>query len=409
MNHRVAAERSDVADLMALYKKKIEVRDLRPGMFVEELDRPWLETPYLLEGIAIENQNDIDELQSLCAFVYISSDEPPAEEETASDDTPKMPALGDQTPRSFRQELPIARAIHSNAKSLVTNLHEDVREGEKLDTAAIAEVVERMMDSVARHPDALVWFSNLKDRDEYTAVHSLNVCMLAVTLAAWVGNDARAIKEMGIGALLHDVGKLKVPLEVLNKPGKLTDAEYAIMKKHPEYGVEILKNSPDLTPASLEIVRDHHERLNGKGYPAGRKGAEISYYSQIAAIADVYDAMTSDRVYQKGRSPAEALKLMMSFDGDFNDELLRQFADYLGDYPIGSMVELNTGEVGFVIPSQQRQEKPTILLVLDYKKRRYFPQRVRDLMRFPKFHVTRMLAPGSHGVDVDDYAEAWEL
>ena len=395
---------------MALYKKKIEVRDLRPGMFVEALDRPWLETPYLLEGVAIENQADIDKLQSLCAFVYISSEEPPADTpEEAAAKANELPALGDQTPRSFREELPAARAIHSNAKGLVKALHGDVLEGEKLDTEAVAEVVERMMDSVSRHPDALVWFSNLKDRDEYTAIHSLNVCMLAVTLATWVGNDARAIKEMGIGALLHDVGKLKVPLEVLNKPGKLTDEEYAIMKKHPEYGVEILKNSPDLTHASLEIVRDHHERLNGKGYPAGRKGSEISYYSQIAAIADVYDAMTSDRVYQKGRAPAQALKLMMSFEGDFNDELLRQFADYLGDYPIGSMVELNTGEVGFVIPSPERQEKPTVLLVLDFKKRRYFPQRVRDLMRFPKFHVTRMLAPGSHGVDVDDYAEAWEL
>ena len=395
---------------MALYKKKIEVRDLRLGMFVEALDRPWLESPYMLEGVTVENQADIDELQALCEFVYIGSDEPPAETpQDAEAKANELPALGDQTPRNFREELPAARAIHNNAKGLVEALHEDVVDGEKLDTEAVAEVVERMMDSVSRHPDALVWFSNLKDRDEYTAIHSLNVCMLAVTLAAWIGNDARAIKEMGIGALLHDVGKLKVPLEVLNKPGKLTDEEFAIMKKHPEYGVEILKNSPDLTQASLEIVRDHHERLNGRGYPAGRKGSEISYYSQIAAIADVYDAMTSDRVYQKGRTPAEAIKLMISLEGDFNDDLLRQFADYLGDYPVGSMVELNTGEVGFVIPSHERQEKPTVLLVLDFKKRRYFPQRVRDLMRFPKFDVTRMLAPGSHGVDVDDYAEAWEL
>jgi putative nucleotidyltransferase with HDIG domain len=391
---------------MAPYRKKIEVQALRHGMYVEALDRPWIDTPYLLEGIAIENDSDIDELTALCEYVYISSDEPPDDDERDHDDGNVIPPIGDRAPRSFQDELPAARQIHANAKGLVKTAYQG--DGQKPDTAAIAEVVDQMMDSVARHPDALVWFSNLKNRDEYTAIHSLNVCMLAVTLATYVGNDVRAIKEMGIGALLHDIGKIKIPLEVLNKPGKLTSEEYTLMKKHPEYGVEILKNSPDLTPASIEIVRDHHERLNGSGYPSGRRGAEISYYSQIVAIADVYDAMTSDRVYQKGRSPSEALKLMLSFEGDFNDELLRQFADYLGDYPVGTLVELNTGEVGFVIPSGERQEKPTVLLVLDYKKRRYFPQRVRDLMRFPKFFVNRMLAPGTYGVDVDDYAENLE-
>lgn len=395
---------------MTSYRKKIEVHDLRRGMYVEALDRPWLETPYLLEGIAVETEDDIEELRALCEYVYITSSEPPLDDDDSDHASDSLiPPIGEQTPRSFHEELPAARKIHENAGGLIKTIHDGILENQRPDTAAVGEVVDQMMDSVARHPDALVWFSNLKSRDEYTAVHSLNVCMLAVTLATFVGNDTRAIKEMGIGALLHDVGKIKIPLEVLNKPGKLTDAEYALMKKHPEYGVEILKNASNMTPASIDIVRDHHERLNGKGYPAGLRGAEISYYSQIVAIADVYDAMTSDRVYQKGRAPSEALKLMMSFEGDFNDELLRQFADYLGDYPIGTLVELNTGEVGFVIPSGERQEKPTVLLVLDFKKRRYFPQRVRDLMRFPKFMVNRMLPPGTYGVDVNDYAENLQI
>ena len=396
--------------MMALHRKKIDTRDLRIGMYVEALDRPWLETPYLLEGVEVNTDEDIDELRALCAYVYIRSDEP----ETAEDKTPAgygegvIPPLGERTPRSFRQELSAARQIHSNARGLIRTIHEEIAENRRPDTAAVTEVVEQMMDSVARHPDALVWFSNLKSRDEYTAIHSLNVCMQAVSLATFVGNDERAIKEMGIGALLHDVGKIKVPLAILNKPGKLTEAEYDEIKKHPQYGVEILQKASGLTPAGLDIVRDHHERLNGRGYPAGLRGSEISYYTQIVAIADVYDAMTSDRIYQKGRTPAEALKLMSSFEGDFNDELLRQFTDYHGEYPVGTLVELNTGEVGFVIPTPERQEKPTVLLVLDYKKRRYFPQRVRDLMRFPKFFVNRMLAPGTHGVDVEDYAETWE-
>ena len=395
---------------MTLHRKKIDTGDLRIGMYVEALDRPWLETPYLLEGVEIKTDEDIEELRALCAYVYIRSDEPwTAEDKTrAGYGEDVIPPPGERTPRSFRQELSAARQIHSNARGLIRTIHEEIAENRRPDTAAVTEVVEQMMDSVARHPDALVWFSNLKSRDEYTAIHSLNVCMQAVSLATFVGNDERAIKEMGIGALLHDVGKIKVPLAILNKPGKLTEAEYDEIKKHPQYGVEILQKASGLTPAGLDIVRDHHERLNGRGYPAGLRGSEISYYTQIVAIADVYDAMTSDRIYQKGRTPAEALKLMSSFEGDFNDELLRQFTDYHGEYPVGTLVELNTGEVGFVIPTPERQEKPTVLLVLDYKKRRYFPQRVRDLMRFPKFFVNRMLAPGTHGVDVEDYAETWE-
>jgi HD-GYP domain-containing protein (c-di-GMP phosphodiesterase class II) len=395
---------------MASYRKKIEVHELRRGMFVEALDRPWLDTPYLLEGIAIESEDDIEQLGALCEFVYISSDEPPLDDQPGdSAGSSVIPPVGEQTPRSFHEELPAARKIHENASGLVKTIHDGILDNQRPDTTAVGEVVDQMMDSVARHPDALVWFSNLKTRDEYTAIHSLNVCMLAVTLATFVCNDTRAIKDMGIGALLHDVGKIKIPLEVLNKPGRLTEAEFALMKKHPEYGVEILKNSANMTPDSLEVVRDHHERLNGSGYPAGLRGSEISYYSQIAAIADVYDAMTSDRIYKKGRAPSDALKLMISVEGDFNDELLRQFADYLGDYPVGTLVELNTGEVGFVIPTGERREKPTVLLVLDFKKRRYFPQRVRDLMRFPKFVVNRMLAPGTYGVDVDDYAQNLQM
>ncbi|MBS63008.1 HD-GYP domain-containing protein [Salinisphaera sp.] len=396
---------------MALHLKKIETRDLRIGMYVEALDRPWLETPYLLEGVDIRTEADIDQLRTRCEYAYIRSDDPANDDRRGRRNgvgAATIPPPGDHEPHSFRQELPVARKIHDNARGLIRTIHEEISENRRPDTAAVAEVVEQMMDSVARHPDALVWFSNLKSRDEYTAIHSLNVCMQAVALATFVGNDERAIKEMGVGALLHDVGKIKVPLAILNKPGKLTPSEYEQIKKHPQYGVEILEKASGLTQASLDIVRDHHERLNGRGYPRGLRGAQISYYTQIVAIADVYDAMTTDRVYQQGRTPAQALELMASFEGDFNDELLRQFTDYHGEYPIGTLVELNTGEVGLVIPSPERQPKPTVLLVLDYRKRRYFPQRVRDLMRFPKFFVNRMLTPGSYGVDIDDYAENWE-
>ncbi len=403
---------------MDLYAKKVAVGELRTGMFVEALDRPWAETDFALEGVFLRTREDIDKLIDLCEYVYITTDEapPPGDQGTIGDkvrparnrNKPAYKDERDREPRKFKDELPQARAIRNETKVLVDTMHDDILAGRKVNTDGAQEVVTQMMDSVSRHPDALIWFTNLKNRDEYTAIHSMNVCMLSLSLATFIGADEDTVKEIGVGALLHDVGKIKIPLEVLNKPGKLTDEEYALMKKHPEFGVEILHDSPDLSPDSIDVVLSHHERMNGSGYPNKLVGRQISYYSQLVAVADVYHAMTSDRVYQKGRSPAEALKLMLGFEGDFNVELLSQFVQCIGDYPIGSLVELNTGEVGFVLPTAEKQEKPTVMLVLDQNKRRYYPQRLRDLMLFQKFTINKVHAAGAYGVDINDYAEQWE-
>lgn len=403
---------------MSNYTKKIAAKELQIGMYVEALDRAWLDTEFTYQGMRVETVEELERLQSTCEHVYVSM-APSAEQidtpgagtrghagaPAAAGPADSPPTERDQAPRSFQAEVPRARVIREQARLLVTTIHGDVSAGRPVDTEGAREVVVDMMDSVSRHPDALVWFTNLKNRDQYTALHSLNVCMLAITLASAAGLDAASVEEMGVGALLHDVGKLKVPLEVLNKPGKLTDEEFALMKKHPEFGVEILRDSPDLTPESIEIVLAHHERLNGTGYPRGLAANELSLYTQIVAIADVYDAMTSDRVYHKGRSPADVLGIMRNADNVFNDELLRIFAERMGAYPPGSLVELNTGEVGLVLPGGSDQEKPTVLIVLDHRKRRYYPQRVRDLSRFPNFKVVRVLAAGAYGIDVNDYAE----
>jgi putative nucleotidyltransferase with HDIG domain len=390
--------------------KKITVDELVPGMYVEALDRPWLETDYELEGVQVTTAEDIARLRRYCTHVFIT-DVAAADEPAAVPTAPlrRPGSSGDSLPLrpTFPQELARTRVIRNETKRLVDGMHDDIRAGRSVNTAGAREAVEQMVDSVAHHPDALAWFTTLKNRDEYTALHSMHVCMLAITLASFIGLDDDTVKRLGIGALLHDVGKIKIPLAVLNKPGKLTDDEFALMKKHPEFGVEILEGSPDLTADSLDVVLSHHERCNGSGYPRALVGDAISFFSQLVAIIDVYDAMTSDRVYHDGRSPAQVLKLMRSFTGDFNPKLLAEFVRCIGDYPIGSLVELNTGEVGFVVPSAQRQDKPTVLIVLDHHKQRYYPQRVRDLMRFPKFTVVKTLACGAYGVDVEDYAEFW--
>ena len=392
---------------MSSHLRKLDVDQLRPGMYVEALDRSWLETDFELQGLRISDGADIERLQRFCRHVYITNSESNAAEAEAGSGGNAV-ETGSREPIAFSQELGNARVVHGGAKLLVDDMHDDIRDGQPVDMGGVHRLVDQIMASVFRHPDALVWFTNLKNRDEYTALHSMNVCMLAVAFASFIDEPEASVRQIGIGSLLHDVGKIKIPLEVLNKPGRLTDDEFALIKKHPELGVEILRESHDLTRDSLEIVWAHHERINGRGYPRGLAGNEMTRFARIVAIVDVYDAMTSDRVYHNGRTPAEVLGIMAAADGDFDPELIQQFAEYVGNYPAGSLVELNTGEVGLVMPGAARDEKPVVLIILDHNKKRYFPQRIRDLKQFPKFNVKSVLPAGQYGVDVRDYAEALE-
>ncbi|MBS61902.1 Metal-dependent phosphohydrolase, HD subdomain [Salinisphaera sp. T5B8] len=400
---------------MLRYAKKIPVTELEPGMYVEALDRPWLETDYPLEGVHIKSRADIERLSRQVEYVYISAPPKPnriplpARPEPAGFSRRGLApaAVYSRSPQSFSAELAQARLIREQARDFVRSIQADARAGHAVDEGDARELVVQMMASVSRNPDALVWFTNLKNRDEYTALHSMNVCMLSVALATTMGEPETEVEEMGVGALLHDIGKMKVPMDILHKPARLSTAEFEVIKQHPQYGVQLLEQGSQLSRDSLRIVLEHHERMNGRGYPGGLKGDEISYYAQIVAIADVYDAMTSDRVYQQSRSPGEVMKLMSRSQGDFNPALLDRFVHTLGAYPVGSLIELNTGEVGFVVPGDPGQKRPLMLVVLDHRKRRYFPQRVRDLNRFPNFRIVRTLANGAYGVDIDDYASAW--
>ncbi|MES1925884.1 HD-GYP domain-containing protein [Salinisphaera sp. T31B1] len=390
--------------------QKIAVGELQIGMYVESLDRPWLETEFLFQGLRIDSEDDLARIRAAARYAYVSAaDDELGGLDPQSEPAPVAPEMAnDRRPRTFSEELGTARLIRDQAKIFVDTVEADLREGRTANLDGAEDIVGQMMASVARHPDALVWFTNLKNRDAYTAEHSMNVCMLAIGLATHIGDSDARIREMGVGALLHDVGKIRVPEQVLNKPGKLTESELAEMRRHPEYGYDILKSGSNLSADSLDVVLSHHERMNGTGYPRGLTGDRIGHYSQLVAIADVYDAITSNRVYQRGRSAAEALRIMQTSPGEFNDELLARFAENLGAYPPGSVVELNTGEVGLIMPNREDKPRPTVLIILDHKKRRYFPQRMRDLTRFPKFEIARVLPTGSHDVDVDYYAEGFE-
>ncbi|NNF95523.1 MAG: HD-GYP domain-containing protein [Halobacteria archaeon] len=375
-------------------KVKIDVNDLEYGMFVCELDRPWTETSFLLQGILIESGEDIAEFRRLCNYVYIDversreviapklmtlASKPQTETRTKSSYLSVQAAEHEQ--ETFRKELKVARKIHVRSRGYIDKLLNDVRLGNSLDTDTARELVGEMADSISRSPNAMLWLTHMKKRDEYTSIHCMNVCILALTFGCTLGLDKAQLHTLGLGALLHDIGKMKVPLEILNKPGRLTEEEFEVVKSHSMNGYNLLRQKKDMPTEVMKIVRSHHERINGRGYPQGLSGELIDQLTQITSIVDVYDAITSDRCYHDGIAPYEALKNMFEWAGEnFNAELVENFIKCLGIYPIGSMVKLNSGHIGIVVSASEKARlRPIILVVINKSGERYTVPRLFNL------------------------------
>lgn len=396
-------------------KRKVSLADLACGMYVCELDRPWLESECLFQGFHIESEAQLQTLKNgclrQCSHVFI--DTLKGADLTAAKPATSQPSVrGDGDSRfprvvSVEEELHSARQARHRARSYIDQVFKDVAAGElpKLDDARA--VINDLVESIIRNPDAQMCLSQLKNRDEYTAQHSVNVCVLSLTFGRHLGLDRSALNLLGTGALLHDIGKLETPLEILNKPGRLTDDEFRLMQQHPEHGRKLLERIPGMPREVIDVAFSHHERLQGHGYPRGLTGDAISVWSKMVAIVDVYDAITSDRCYHDGMAPTEALTRMYEWrERDFEPQLLEQFIQCIGIYPIGTLVELASGEVGVVISINPRLRlRPKVALVLDSSKSPYFPTRVIDLARFTQdpdsgCTVTRVLEPGAYNVDV---------
>ena len=410
-------------------------------MYVSDLDRPWLETPFLFQGFKIRTQQEIEELKRYCSYVIIDIPEAVNETTAAKRRAPfvatakktevvksplaeqklefEMLKMGQavhlanrvyQDKARLEQEALSIRETYKETKELIEYTLEDFRLGKSIDTARAKKAVAKLAESVIRNPDALVCFNQLKKKDEYTALHSLRVCVLALAFGRHLGFSEEALNIIGIGGLLHDMGKMRVPNDILNKPGKLTDKEYEIMKSHVPLGVEILEKTSGIPPTALEIVRSHHERYNGSGYIMGLKGDQIGQFGMIAAIVDCYDAITSDRVYHSGISAHNALKKMYEWrQRDFHPKLIEQFIQCMGIYPIGSLVELNTGEIGVVITMNRiRRLKPRVILVLQANNSPYTELKTIDLMHHKTsdgrlYEIDSVLDPGTYGIDPVTY------
>jgi putative nucleotidyltransferase with HDIG domain len=402
-------------------KKRVEVADLKIGMFVAELDRPWLESPFLFQGFTIKDEKDLKQLRETCRYVLIDvekGDDAPASpgRRAASGIAPGPTSRPRQDPPrvGFRQE--IGRAVKARAKAggFVSRVFHDVRLGESVNTGEAREVVSGLVKTVSANANASIWLTNLRRQHERTASHCMNVCVLALAFARHLGYDREELEAIGLGALLHDVGLMRTPREILDKPDTLTGEEFEVVKRHPMQGYNVMRLVRGLPAMALNVVRHHHERVNGKGYPEGLSGDDIPREALIVAIADVYDTVTSERPYGEPVPPHQALGMLrQAGPEEFGTDLVEQFMRCIGIYPVGSLVKFATGALGVVVSHTQRTRlRPVVMMLREADGSGYQRRPLVNLDALPDgvdashWRIESIVNPDDHGIDLTEIAEA---
>lgn len=390
---------------------KIDVAELTIGMYVVELDRPWTETSFLFQGFRIRQQQEIRLLQHICKHVWVDSRRARGKNSHAVENqagaTEQRPVIGKV---DFSQEIEQAAPAWNTAHTESLRILEAVKLGQELDVQAVKAVVRECVDSILRNPAAMLWLARIKNSDYYTAEHSLRVSMLAIALGKELGLVPYQLEQIGVCGMLHDVGKLKVPNAILNKPGALTAEELRIMQSHAIEGRRLLMSNQQITPATVDVAYSHHERLDGRGYPRGLNAEKIPYFAKIIAVVDAYDAINSDRVYSKGKSNLEALRILNdSASSHFDEGIVGHFIRMMGIYPPGEIVELANGEVGIIIGCAPGNKlKPKILRVLNARKE-LCKEVVIDLAKTTvdgsgkSCRIREVHSSGAFGIDIDEY------
>jgi len=507
--------------------KKVATTDLKIGMFVADLDRPWGDTPFLLQGFLVDNDKQILELRKYCRFVIVdrarstgkeyapppavdvkaaarspmnraavATEVKPATTTTIAPPQPVQPApkrvmlgtaarplkleevsaqaqrpydadvsgeedgepgffgrlmglfrgksggpsaaqpkieLPSETKEEFEaraalipeglvvqtyrdevsveQEVPKARAVVSHSSDLLDKLVSDIRTGQGFEVERVEEIVTDMVESIVRNPDALMWVARLREQDTTTYGHGLQVSVYLTSFGRHLGFPKEQLGTLAQIGLLLDIGKIRVPKEVLEKQGRLSDDEMMIAKEHVTHSLAILAETPNFDATVLEAIAQHHERLNGSGYPIALEGDQISIYGQMAGIADCFSALIKNRPYAEAVSSYEALRSLTSWGGElFQEALVQQFVSSVGVFPVGSLIELSTGEVAIVVAHNKvRRLKPRVLIVTGPDKMPAAHPTMVDLLYDPKLggdepaYIKRGLPAGAYGLDLRDF------
>ena len=516
---------------------KIFTTDLKIGMFVADLDRPWVDTPFLLQGFLVENEEQIAALKTHCEFVMVdrarstgaefeaaavssvgapppgrtpmksaprpgqtidpdsvtplsSPREPAAKQKAAPGraraveprqeapgrraapsqdpnrtyevapsaaagdepgligrlfsglkgwrrkpvaEAPRVPEVPRETPQEFaaraellppgievqtyidqvsvEEEVPRAQAAVTRASDLLDKLVKDIRLGQSFEVERVEEIVDDMVDSIVRNPDAAMWIARLREEDISTYGHGLQVSVYLTAFGRHLGFPKQQLAKLAQIGMLLDIGKIKLPRYLLEKQGRLTTEEYEEAKRHVAHGIEILTATPNVDPEVLEGIEQHHERMNGSGYPSGFVGEEIGIYGRMAGIVDTFAALTNHRPYAAAASSYEALRSISGWAGDFfHEPLVQQFVSSVGVFPVGSLIELSTGEVAIVVAHNKvRRLKPRVLVVTGPDKTKSPHPAMLDLLYDNKsggdepVFIKRGLPAGAYDLDLKDF------
>jgi putative nucleotidyltransferase with HDIG domain len=386
--------------------KQVRADQVRVGMYIHQLDRAWFDHSFFSNRFLVKDASIAARLAAEgIGHVFIDT-EKGRDLEPESVAVPPLSPEPEQTQKSpaarvaLGEERGRARAIFHEATGLVHTMMNDVRLGRRLDVAAAEPLADKMIASAIRNPHALSSVVRIKSKDEYTFMHSVGVAAIMVAFGRHLELPEADLQEIVRGALLHDLGKILVPDAILNKPGRLTDEEFAVMRSHAALGIEVLMETAGFSEKSMEAVAMHHERNDGSGYPRGLKGDQITLVGQMSALIDVYDALTSERVYKTAWEPSFTLKKMLEWSpAQFDTALVQRFIRFLGIYPVGSLVELESGRLAIVVEQTTDLLRPNVLVIYNVRHRHYVTPQALALGKHQNDHIVGVVAPAEYGID----------
>lgn len=390
--------------------KRIAVKNLRLGMYITEFCGAWTDHPFWRERFLLNSASDLKRIiDSAIREVWIETskgldvgtDVPAVSLAQANSSADAVLAsvaerkVKNVANVSMEEEVLAALRLCERSKTAIMEMFNQVRMGCAIDLQGVSQLVDTIADSIVRHPHALISLARLKSVNEYTYMHSVAVSGLMIGLARQLGLSESNVHEAGLAGLLHDIGKMAIPLEILDKPGKLTGEEFSVIYQHPELGARILMDSHQVSAMVLDVCLQHHEKVDGTGYPHKLSGEQISMLGRMAAVCDVYDAVTSDRPYKKGWGPADAMHKMAEWEGHFDPVIFQAFVKYMGIYPVGSLVRLESGRLAVVLEQNESSLlTPKVKVFFSTQKKMSIPQEVVDLSK--KRSADRIVSREAH-------------
>lgn len=405
--------------------KAIPIEQVRLGMYIVGLDRSWFHTPFFKHRWLLQREEDLARLKAYgISQVMIDPSrgldvEPavaPVRPTRSVDATPQPPQHTEAFQARFEQEVAQARALRADARSAIERIFTDLKTGAPLDSQGLRTVVTAVLDRLTDYPVAMLTLTQLeqmKRLDTDLFAHAVDVCIFSLIVGRAHGLTDGSLEQLGLGALLHDIGETRLPQNLLHKPGRHTEQDLALLRLHPRIGLAVLSGTGPLPAITRAVIAEHHERMDGSGYPDGLRGSRISLPGQIVGLVDAYDAMASRRKGRPPLSPGQAVRQLfqLGLKHQYDRTLVEWLIQCLGVYPFGSLVELSTGERAVVYAVNQKERlKPCVKLITDAQGRPYAQPKLIDLAEArpdePARAILRVLDAEVEQVDVRHYCEA---